>query len=36
MIVGYEGDGNTLLYLGENMTDPEQLILDDNFFKMMF
>lgn len=33
VIVGYEGDGNTLLYLRENMTDPEQLVLDDNFYK---
>jgi AraC-like DNA-binding protein len=32
VIVGYEGDGNTLLYLRENMVDPESLILDENFF----
>lgn len=32
VIVGYEGDGNTLLYLRENMTEPEHLVLDDNFF----
>lgn len=32
VIVGYEADGNTLLYLRENMTTPERMVLDDNFF----
>lgn len=32
VIVGYEGDGNTLLYLRENMTEPEQLLLDEMTF----
>lgn len=31
VIVGYEGDGNTLLYLRENMIEPEQLILDEKY-----
>lgn len=33
VVVGYEGDGNTLLYLRENMTEPDRLVLDENFFK---
>lgn len=33
VIVGYESDGNTLLYLRENMTEPEHLVLDEKFFK---
>lgn len=33
VIVGYEGDGNTLLYLRENMTEPEHLDLDEDFFE---
>lgn len=33
VIVGYEEDGNTLLYLRENMTEPERLVLDENFYK---
>lgn len=33
VVVGYEGDGNTLLYLRENMTAPERLVLDENFYK---
>lgn len=32
-IIGYEGDGNTLLYLSENKTEPERLILDEDFIK---
>ncbi|WP_058303599.1 helix-turn-helix domain-containing protein [Gorillibacterium timonense] len=33
VIVGYEGDGATLLYLRENMTEPKQLVLDDKCFE---
>ncbi len=32
-IIGYEGDGNTLLYLSDNKTEPERLVLDEDFYK---
>lgn len=32
VIVGYEGDGKTLLYLSGSKTEPERLVLDDEFF----
>lgn len=31
-IVGYESDGGTLLYLENNKTNPERLVLDDDFY----
>lgn len=33
VIVGYEGDGKTLLYLRENMTEPERMVLDENLYR---
>lgn len=33
VIVGYEGDGKTLLYLNGEMEKPEKMVLDDDFFK---
>lgn len=32
-VIGYEGDGGTLLYLSNNKTEPERLVLDEEFFK---
>ena len=32
VIVGYEGDGSALLYLSDNKSEPERMILDDEFF----
>ncbi len=32
-IIGYEGNGNTLLYLSDNKTEPERLVLDEDFFR---
>ena len=33
VIVGYEDNGNTVLYLRENMKEPESLVLDENILE---
>ena len=33
IIVGYEDNGNTVLYLRESMKEPERLVLDENLLK---
>lgn len=33
VIVGYEDNGNTVLFLRENMKEPERLVLDENILK---
>lgn len=32
-IVGYESDGNTLLYLSDHKTEPERVVLDKDYFQ---